>query len=149
RRDAAAAIGDHTLVLRDPLRLEFGFRLAERDEGLGLRVEQCRSRHVATAGYAAGPAVAAGLEALVELRSERVDDDGAPLGRGRERFMLVDKKSRLWFGHEGCRRISLRRSGFERAAFELPFVEPAVEHRGVLEAERLEHPPEPRRPHRR
>ena len=45
--------------------------------------------------------------------------------------------------------VSLRRPGFEGAAFRLPFVETAVEHRGVLEAERFEHPPEPRRPHRR
>jgi hypothetical protein len=71
----------------------------------------------------------------VELRSECVDDDGASRGGGGECFVLVDKKSRLWFGGEERGLVSLRRSGFERAAFELPFVEPAVEHCDVLEAE--------------
>src|SRR6185369_12264258 len=93
RRDAAAAIGDHTLVFRNALRLEFGFRLAKRNKGLGPGIEQRRGRHVATTGHAAGPAIAAGLESPVKLRAERVDDNGAPLGGSGERLMLVDEKS--------------------------------------------------------
>src|SRR6185295_4228471 len=130
------------------LRLEFGFRLVKRDESLGLGIEQRRCRHVATAGDTAGPAVAARLQPLMKLRAERVDDDRALLGRGRERLVLVDEKSRFRFGCKCGRLVSLRRSGFERAAFKLPFVETAVEYRDILEAERCQHPPEPRRPHR-
>jgi hypothetical protein len=43
RRDAAAAIGDHVLVLRDALRREFGFGLGERDEVVWSGIDQrCR-----------------------------------------------------------------------------------------------------------
>ena len=60
---------------------------------------------------------------------------------------LVDEISGLRFRGEGRRRISLCRPGLDRAALGLPFVEAAVQHRRLFEAERFQHPPEPRRPH--
>src|SRR6266853_4130832 len=46
------------------------------------------------------------------------------------------------------RRISLRGPGFDGAALRLPFVQSAVQHGNVLETQRVQHPPETRRPHR-
>ena len=94
-RDAAAAIGDHALVFRDALRGEFRFGVGQRNERLGRGIEQRRRRDVAAAGNAAGPAVAARLQAFVKLRTERIDDDGVARGGGFERRVLVDEKSRL------------------------------------------------------
>ena len=59
----------------------------------------------------------------------------------------VGEKSRARFGGEGRRRIALGRPALQRPRLGAPFVEAAVEHRGVVEAERSQHPPEPRRPH--
>ena len=84
----------------------------------GTKALVCGSSSVAAdtlhaAGNAAGPAVAARLQALVELRAERVDDDGVALGAGGEHLVLVDEKSGLRFCREGRRRISLRRPGLD------------------------------------
>src|SRR3954471_20700444 len=67
RRDAAAAIGDDALVFGDALGGKLLLCVGERDKSLGLRVEQRRRRHVDAAGNAAGPAVAARLQAPMEL----------------------------------------------------------------------------------
>jgi hypothetical protein len=65
----------------------------------------------------------------MELRAERVDDDVPRSDVAASVWCLSTKNPVLWFGRERGRPVSLRRPGFERAAFELPFVEPAVEHR--------------------
>ena len=46
-------------------------------------------------------------------------------------------------------RRAARGSALDRARLAFPGVEPAVQHGGAIEAERPQHPPEARRPHRR
>src|SRR6478672_4076360 len=88
------------------------------------------------AGNAAGPAVAARLQTPVELRSQRVDDDGVAVGAGLQRFPAVDEIARLRFRGERRRRIALGGPGLDGAALCLPLVEPAIEHGGAFEADR-------------
>src|SRR5258708_32535343 len=114
--DTAAAIGDHALVPSDALRREFLLRVRQRHEGFCLGIEQCCRRYIAASGNAPGPAVAAGLETPVELRSERIDDDGvAPLARG-QNLVPVDEISGLRLCCERRRRISLGGDKIDRAA---------------------------------
>src|SRR5437868_7783514 len=149
RRDAAAAISDYALVPCDALRREFRFCIGERDECLGLRVDQRRGGNIDTAGNAAGPSVTARLQSPVQLRVERVDDDGVAIGGGSKDVVLADEISWSWVRGKRRRRIAFRGAGLERAALGLPFVEAAVEHGRVLKAQRLKHPPESGRPHGR
>src|SRR5689334_18860387 len=60
--------------------------------------------------------------------------------------MPVDEIAVTRLGGEFGGRIALRRSALERTAFRPPLVQSAVEDCDTVEAERLQHPPEPRRP---
>src|SRR5229473_4726909 len=148
-RDAAAAIGDHALVPGYALRREFRLCVRERNKDLGLRVEQRSGGYIDAAGNAPGPAITVWLQTPVELRAERVDDDGVAIRARCKRLVLVDEITPLGFRGEARRRISLRRSGFDGAALRFPSVQSAVQHGNVLETQRAQHPPESRRPHRR
>ncbi len=86
RGNAAAAIGDDALVFGDAGAGEFLFGFRERQEGFRVRIDQRRRRHVDAAGNAARPAITARLQSLVELRPQRVDDDGVAIGAGVRAF---------------------------------------------------------------
>src|SRR5882757_7186816 len=148
-RDAAAAIGDHALVPGYALACELRLCVRERNKGLGLRVKQRSRGYVDAAGNAPGPAVTAWLQTPVELRAERIDDDGVAISARRKRLVLVDEISPLGFRGEARRWISLRWPGFYGAALRSPLVQSAVQHGNVLKTQRTQHPPESRRPHRR
>src|SRR5260221_4443841 len=115
-RDAAAAIGDHALVFGYALRCELRRGVRERNKGLGLRVEQRGRGYVDAAGNAPGPAVTAWLQTAVELRAERIDDDGVAIRARRKRLVLVDEISPFRFRGEVRRRIYLRWLGVYGAA---------------------------------
>src|SRR5262245_28573009 len=71
-RDAPAAIADDALVLRDAARPELGFGVGQRGEVLRRRIHERRGGDVDAARHATGTTVPARLEALVELRAQRV-----------------------------------------------------------------------------
>src|SRR5215467_8152255 len=78
--NAAPTIADHALVFADALALEFGRRIGERNEVLALGVDKLRGGDIHATRYPPRSAVTAGLQPLVKLRPQRVDDDGSAIG---------------------------------------------------------------------
>src|SRR5262249_36305549 len=148
RRDAAAAVANHALVLGYPLRGKQSLGVSKRDEIFIAAHERCR-RHVHASRNPARPAVAAWFQTFVELGTQRVDDHGVCCFGGGQHVLLVDKKAGARRSREIARRIAARRTAFGRPPLALPAIEAAVEHRGAVEAQGFEHPPEARRPHHR
>src|SRR5262245_435439 len=145
--DAAAAIAHHALVLADALALEFCRRIGERNEVLALGVDKLSGGDIHAARYPPRPAVTAGLQPLVKLRAQGVDDHGAAIPERRRYASLVDEQTRPRRGLKACARVSLRRPALERAGFRLPFVEAAIQNGRSVESDRAQHPPKARRPH--
>jgi hypothetical protein len=83
----------------------------------------------------------------MELRAQRVDDHKLWILGRREHFVLADEPAGSRFGGEHSLWIPFGRTEFDRTILSQPFVEPAIEHSSTIEAERLQHPPEPRSPH--
>src|SRR5215510_7179121 len=129
RRYTAAAVAHDTLVLADPLGLEFGFGVGQGGETL-VRLHEARRRHIDAAGDAARSAVATWLQATVELRAERIDDGGFLPAEGRRNRAAVDEVARPRPCRKGRRRIAPRRPTFDRTTFGNPLVEAAFEDRG-------------------
>src|SRR5215510_564718 len=146
RRYTAAAVAHDTLVLADPLGLEFGFGVGQGGETL-VRLHEARRRHIDAAGDAARSAVATWLQATVELRAERIDDGGFLPAEGRRNRAAVDEVARPRPCRKGRRRIAPRRPTFDRTTFGNPLVEAAVENRRIVKSQRFQHPPKTRCPH--
>src|SRR5262249_8542691 len=98
-------------------------------------------------GYSPRPAVTAGLQPLVKLRPQGVDDHGAVIPERRRYASFVDEQTRPRRGLKTCGRVSLRRPALDRAGFRPPFVEDAIQNGRSVEAEGAKRPPEARRPH--
>src|SRR3954466_15393727 len=82
----------------------------------------------------------------MKLWTERVDDNSRGIAEPCLHCILVDEEICARCGLEGRGRITLRYACYDRPPLFLPFVEATVEHPRV-DAERAQHPPEPRRPH--
>src|SRR6266568_5813613 len=117
RRDAATAIADDLPVFRHTARFEFLRRIRKSREALCRRVDEGRRRYVDAARHASGTAVSARLQAAMELRAERVHDDGAWIADGGHCLVLVDEQSRSRPRLERGGRIAFRFAALGRAAF--------------------------------
>src|SRR5262245_18862889 len=129
-----AAIADDGLVLGEALGREFGRRIAERCEGLVGRDRACR-RNVDAAGDATRPAIAAGLQALVKLRPERVEDPRRRAAEGGRDGVAVAEVARPWCGGKGSGRIALCRARLDGAPLGFPFVEAAIQNGRMVKSE--------------
>jgi hypothetical protein len=70
------------------------------------------------------PTIAARLQALMELRAERIDDHNVRISGCGEYRLLINEPTRLWFGDEDRRRIALGWAALDRTALKLPFIKP-------------------------
>ena len=147
RRDPATAIADDLPVLIDPGCSKFRRSITKRGECLILRVDQACCRDIDAPRYTTWAAVAAWLQTLMELRPQRVDDHKLWILGRREHLVFADEPAGSRFGGEHSRWIPLGRTALDRTTLSQPFVENAIEHRSTIEAERFQHPPEPRGPH--
>src|SRR5262245_4129492 len=85
----------------------------------------------------------------MELRPERVDNDGTRTTECGLNLAAVGKVTGTWRGGERAWRIAFGGSGLDRSAFGCPLVVTTVQNASRIEAHRFEHPPKTRCPHHR
>src|SRR5262249_4042677 len=133
-RDAAAAIGNHVRFAESANRYKFGPQIGYRQEGTAFGVEQRGYRHIEAFRNPARPTISVSAGPGELFRLLRLDLPGPRIADGADPSLLAHHQHPIFAQHEFRDWPRPRWSGFDRAPFARPFLETAVQYRGIVEA---------------